>query len=73
MGPYTSLFVLLALLAGLIVGKAWERYKLKDGRWIDRRRARESPHYMLGLNFLVANQIDQAIEELSAAAESAGL
>ena len=36
MGPYTSLFVLLALLAGLIVGKAWERYKLKDGRWIDR-------------------------------------
>ena len=72
MGPYTSLFVLLALLAGLVVGKAWERYKLKDGRWIDRRRARESPHYMLGLNFLVANQIDQAIEELSAAAESAG-
>jgi lipopolysaccharide biosynthesis regulator YciM len=72
MGPYTALFVLLALLAGLIVGKAWERYKLKDGRWIDRRRARESPHYMLGLNFLVANQIDQAIEELTAAAESAG-
>jgi lipopolysaccharide assembly protein B len=72
MGAYGSLFTLLALLAGLIVGKAWERYKLKDGRWIDRRRARESPHYMLGLNFLVANQIDQAIEELSAAAESAG-
>jgi lipopolysaccharide assembly protein B len=72
MGPYATLFMLLALLAGLIVGKAWERYKLKDGRWIDRRRARESPHYMLGLNFLVANQIDQAIEELSAAAESAG-
>ena len=70
MGPYATLFILLALLAGLIVGKAWERYKLKDGRWIDRRRARESPHYMLGLNFLVANQIDQAIEELSAAARS---
>jgi lipopolysaccharide biosynthesis regulator YciM len=72
MGPYVTLFVLLALLAGLTVGKAWERYKLKDGRWIDRRRARESPHYMLGLNFLVANQIDPAIEELSTAAESAG-
>ena len=72
MGAYATLFMLLALLAGLIVGKAWERYKLKDGRWIDRRRARESPHYMLGLNFLVANQIDQAIEELSAAAEAAG-
>ena len=39
---------------GLAIGKAWERYKLRDGQWIDRRRARESPHYMLGLNFLVA-------------------
>jgi lipopolysaccharide biosynthesis regulator YciM len=72
MGPYVTLFVLLALLAGLTVGKAWERYKLRDGRWIDRRRARESPHYMLGLNFLVANQIDPAIEELSIAADAAG-
>jgi lipopolysaccharide assembly protein B len=59
---------LVALLVGLAIGKAWERYKLRDGRWIDRRRARESPHYILGLNFLVANQIDLAIEELSRAA-----
>jgi lipopolysaccharide biosynthesis regulator YciM len=56
------------LLAGLAIGKAWERYKLRDGRWIDRRRARDSHHYVLGLNFLVANQIDIAIEELSQAA-----
>ena len=63
---------LIALLAGLAIGKAWERYKLQDGRWVDRRRARESPHYMLGLNFLVANQIDPAIDELTRAAESAG-
>ena len=56
------------LLVGLAVGKAWERYKLRDGKWIDRRRARESHHYVLGLNFLVANQIDLAIEELSQAA-----
>src|SRR5687767_10883128 len=63
---------LIALLAGLAIGKAWERYKLQDGRWMDRRRARESPHYMLGLNFLVANQIDPAIEELTIAAEAAG-
>ena len=62
------LAALIALLAGLAIGKAWERYKLRDGRWIDRRRARESPHYILGLNFLVANQIDLAIEELSRAA-----
>src|SRR5262249_11112261 len=32
------------------------------------RRAGESPHYILGLNFVVANQIDLAIEELSKAA-----
>jgi lipopolysaccharide biosynthesis regulator YciM len=62
------LAALVALLAGLTIGKAWERYKLRDGRWFDRRRARQSPHYILGLNFLVANQIDLAIEELSRAA-----
>lgn len=59
---------LLALLAGLAIGKAWERYKLRDGKWIDRRRTRDSQHYVLGLNFLVSNQIDLAIEELSRAA-----
>jgi lipopolysaccharide biosynthesis regulator YciM len=70
--PLALLIGLLALLAGLAIGKAWERYKLQDGQWIDRRRARESPHYMLGLNFLVASQIDQAIDELSQAARAAG-
>ena len=60
--------VLLALLIGLSIGKAWERYKLRDGRWLDRRKARESPHYILGLNYLVSNQIDLAIEELNKAA-----
>ena len=62
------LAILLALLLGLTAGKAWERYKLREGRWIDRRKARESPHYLLGLNFLVSNQIDLAIEELTTAA-----
>jgi lipopolysaccharide assembly protein B len=65
-GPLLA--VLIAVLIGLTIGKAWERYKLRDGKWIDRRRARQSPHYILGLNFLVANQIDLAIEELSRAA-----
>lgn len=59
---------IVALLLGLAVGKAWERYKLRDGRWLDRRKLRESPHYILGLNFLVSNQIDLAIEELTKAA-----
>jgi lipopolysaccharide assembly protein B len=73
MSAYAPLLAaLVALLAGLAIGKAWERYKLRDGRWIDRRRARESPHYILGLNFLVANQIDLAIEELSKAASLDG-
>lgn len=70
--PGVLLLILVALLLGLAIGKAWERYKLHDGMWIDRRRARESPHYMLGLNFLVANQIDQAIDELTKAVQSAG-
>ena len=64
--PFIS--ALLALLVGVAIGKAWERYKLRDGRWIDRRKARDSHHYVLGLNYLVANQIDLAIEELSQAA-----
>ncbi len=34
------LAALVALLVGLTIGKAWERYKLRDGTWIDRRRAR---------------------------------
>lgn len=69
MGTYAPMLAgLLALLAGLTIGKAWERYKLRDGRWFDRRKARETPHYMLGLNFLVTNQPDLAIEELSKAA-----
>ena len=68
MSQYLPLLAaLVALLLGLIVGKAWERYKLRDGRWIDRRRLRETPHYMLGLNFLTEHQVDQAIEELTAA------
>jgi lipopolysaccharide biosynthesis regulator YciM len=69
---YPFLAALIALLIGLTVGKAWERYKLRSGRLIDRRRVPESLHYIVGLNFLVTNQIDLAIEELSKAAESLG-
>jgi len=70
---YPFLAALIALLLGLTVGKAWERYKLRSGRLIDRRRrAPESLHYIVGLNFLVTNQIDLAIEELNKAAETLG-
>jgi lipopolysaccharide assembly protein B len=75
MGPLYTLVLLVVLLAGLTIGKAWERYKLRDGRWVDRRRAHDSPHYLRGLNLLAANQanqIDAAIDELTRAAEVAG-
>ena len=62
------LSILLALLVGLAAGKAWERYKLQEGRWVDRRKIRQSPHFILGLNHLVAGQVDLAIEELEKAA-----
>jgi len=69
LGPYSTLLAaLIALLIGLATGKAWERYKLHEGRWIDRRKSRQSPHYLLGLNFLITKQLDQAIDELSKAA-----
>lgn len=70
MTPYVLIASLLALLAGLVIGKGWERYKLRDGRWVDRRRLRETPHYMLGLNYLVDNQVDHAIDELTQATSS---
>jgi lipopolysaccharide biosynthesis regulator YciM len=72
MGEYTLIAVFAALLVGLAVGKAWERYKLRDGRWVDRRRLRETPHYLLGLHFLTEGQPEQAIEELTQAASLGG-
>ena len=69
MSVYLPMLVaLVALLAGLAIGKAWERYKLRDGQWIDRRKARESPHFIVGLDLVVNNQLDRAIDELSRAA-----
>lgn len=70
MSEYTLIAALVALLLGMAIGKAWERYKLRGGRWIDRRRLRDTPHYMLGLSFLADNRIDAAIEELTRAASA---
>jgi lipopolysaccharide biosynthesis regulator YciM len=65
--PLLFLTVLVVLLGGIAAGKAWERYKLQDGRLLDRRKLRESPHYLQALNFLVAGQLDLAIDELQQA------
>ena len=62
MSDYALLAVLFALLLCLVAGKAWERYKLRDGRWVDRRRLRETPHYMIGINYHVDNQVYQEVE-----------
>ena len=51
----------------MATGKAWERYKLIEGKWIDRRRVRQSPDFILGLNHLVSGQVDLAIESLEKA------
>jgi lipopolysaccharide biosynthesis regulator YciM len=67
-GAWLLIGVLVALLVGLAAGKAWERYKLVEGSWTDRRRMRQSPHFILGLNHLVAGQVDLAIAELEKAA-----
>jgi lipopolysaccharide assembly protein B len=62
------LAVLVALLAGFVVGKVSERYRLRQGQWVDRRKLRGSPHYLQGLNFLISAQLDQAIESFQRAA-----
>jgi lipopolysaccharide biosynthesis regulator YciM len=63
------IIAITALLIGLAGGKAWERYKLHEGQWVDRRRIRQSPHFIVGLNYMVAGRVDLAIEELEAAAK----
>jgi len=68
MADYAPLLLaLVALLIGIAGGKAHERYKLRDGRLVDRRRLRESPHYLQALNYLVAGQLDLAIDGLQSA------
>ena len=41
MNLYSPLLTaLVGLLAGLAIGKMWERYVFRGDKWIDRRRAR---------------------------------
>lgn len=69
MNPSAPLLTaLIALLTGLAIGRLWEQYRRRGRSWFDRARSRDSPHYIVGLNFLVSNQIDLAIEELTRAA-----
>jgi hypothetical protein len=54
--------VLVALLAGPGGRQGVGALQAARRRWIDRRRVRQSPHFILGLNYLVAGQVDLAIE-----------
>ncbi len=68
MDPTLALLaIIVALLLGIAGGKAWERYKLIQGQWVDRRRVRQTPHFIVGLNYLVAGRVDLAIEQLEKA------
>jgi lipopolysaccharide assembly protein B len=64
---FVLILVITALLVGLASGKLWERYRLVQGHWVDRRRLRQSPHFIVGLNYLVDGRVDLAIEELEQA------
>ena len=60
-----TLGVALALLAvGALLGELWARLRAPRVR---SHSAGARPHYLLGLNFLVSHQPDQAIRELSQA------
>jgi lipopolysaccharide assembly protein B len=65
--PLFLVVVIASLLIGLVGGRAWERYKLVQGQWVDRRRIRQTPHFIVGLNYLVAGRVDLAIEQFEAA------
>jgi lipopolysaccharide biosynthesis regulator YciM len=64
---YALIAAIAALLVGLAAGKAWERYKLVEGKWLDRRRIRQTPHFIVGLNDLVGGRLERAIEQFEAA------
>jgi lipopolysaccharide biosynthesis regulator YciM len=58
------LAVLLAAIAGLLAGRAWAS-ALRRGEERDRAAFRASPHYIQGLHYLAAGQLELAISELS--------
>jgi lipopolysaccharide assembly protein B len=58
------LAVLLAAIAGLLAGRAWAS-ALRRGEERDRAAFRASPHYIQGLHYLAAGQLELAISELA--------
>lgn len=58
------LAVLLAVIAGLLAGRAWAAALLRSESG-ERPAFRTSPHYTQGLHYLSAGQVESAITELS--------
>ena len=68
---YISLFWVLmgALAAGIMIGRIWSYFSAREERMMSRGLIRGSSSYVLGMNYLISNQPDLAIMELSQAAE----
>jgi lipopolysaccharide biosynthesis regulator YciM len=68
---YISLFWILigVLVAGILLGRIWSYFSAREEGLISRRLVRGSSSYVLGMNYLISNQPELAIMELSRAAE----
>jgi lipopolysaccharide biosynthesis regulator YciM len=68
---YISLFWVLigVLVAGILMGRIWSYFSAREEGLISRRLVRGSSSYVLGMNYLISNQPELAIMELSRAAE----
>jgi lipopolysaccharide biosynthesis regulator YciM len=68
---YVSFFwvVIAILIAGIFLGRAWYYLSSQDENLRKSRLVRGSSNYLLGMNYLISNQPDLAIMELSRAAK----
>lgn len=67
---YVSLFwvIIAVLIAGVMLGRAWWYVSSREEKIFSSRLVRGSSSYLLGMNYLISNQPDLAIMELSRAA-----
>ncbi len=68
---YISLFwvILGVLVSGILMGRIWSYFSAREEGLISRKLVRGSSSYVLGMNYLISNQPELAIMELSRAAE----
>jgi lipopolysaccharide biosynthesis regulator YciM len=68
---YADLFwmIMAVLMAGVLLGRAWWYITSQEEKDLNRRIVRGSSSYLLGMNYLVSNQPELAIMELTRAAK----